>query len=332
MLPAHSYFLLPVNEMKEIIQQIQLLRDQWRNNPLARLMVARVRPWALWVVVFQVAMSLLSLVVVVLTASPGTGTFVGMLVTAFLSLLGLVVFALQLMAPIYYADWAYKQVWLEDETIRLTRFTFRERMAAIVIPMLFLLAAYYLPTMLLQPGILLFQALSGYTPNSELMFGYGWFSRLAFIGMIESQMIVYAIITALLYVVVIVRRLIQKRDVGRVHARSAWFMISPYVHAVLIVFIWLIPRSCLFAFPVMTQAMVTIGAKNPQAPILVDQVIADLARGGAGFSGVLIDLLLVLVAFRFLNRMRVADVAIARTMLFEEDHPSSDQEMPHGNQ
>ncbi|MEO8376702.1 MAG: hypothetical protein ABI579_03460, partial [Candidatus Sumerlaeota bacterium] len=93
------------------------LSEQWKNNPLVKLMVGRVKPWAIWIIVFQLTMAAFSFVMVFVTTGSTGFKGIGLIFTVLLSMMGLLALVLQCVAPIFYADWAYKQVWERDETI-----------------------------------------------------------------------------------------------------------------------------------------------------------------------------------------------------------------------
>lgn len=47
------------------------------------------------------------------------------------------------IAPIFYANWAYREVWTKDETLRVSRLTFRDWLAAIMLPLMQLVGVMF---------------------------------------------------------------------------------------------------------------------------------------------------------------------------------------------
>ncbi|MCC6545773.1 hypothetical protein IT570_01295 [Candidatus Sumerlaeota bacterium] len=297
---------------------VALLFHEGKHNPLVKIMIRRVRPLALGIVLFQVLMSAFSLATVYFASVTKSLLGVGLLMALLMFLIGLGMLVVQCLGPIYYADWSYRRTWQGDESLRLTRFTFRERMMGILAPVLILVVAFFTPSLVLQPLINLLQAaMQAGNPGAEFLYGNTLPTRLLFVLSVEAQTLVYCSLYSFTVALVVMRRLVARNAASTSKARSLWYMIMPYLLCVGFVILWSIPRTCTMSVPMMLQIFAQ-GAmkKGTAAPALVSGLSSDGFRIALGAAGLAIDVCFVFLAWFVYQRKLTVTLMEAKGVLF----------------
>ena len=230
---------------------------------------------------------------------------------------GLLLLALQVIFPLFYAQWAYRTTFTQDESVRAAPFTFEDRLMGILIPGATAIAIYYgISTVL---GVIPTIATWGMQPMME---GMGLlFATMA--SMVTNSLISIAVYS-LLFTTVVIRRLIQHPEIGQQANKSVGYVAAPYL---LIVALY-IGVFCLIG--IFTWGIMMV--------ILMPQITAAAGGGtgagnptpGPGFMGamqsyMILNYLITTIGmfgmtwiyYRILKGWWSWDISLAKSVLFE---------------
>ncbi|MEO8376700.1 MAG: hypothetical protein ABI579_03450 [Candidatus Sumerlaeota bacterium] len=188
---------------------VEFVTSEWRKNPLLKITLRKIRPFYIYVVAFQL---------VIFGLFYGTtwaiSRFFAPTIYVMIPLIygiSIIHWCVEMIAPIFYADWAYKETWIKDETLRLAQFTFRERIAAIILPILPLMVAMilawlliFIPSTMVTGWRMYFTSSTAASPSVATIIDYS--IRVA--AQAFSSLISYGMVL-LLAVTLILRRIMQ---------------------------------------------------------------------------------------------------------------------------
>lgn len=312
-----------------------LARGQWQTNPIVHRLWRKVRPYALILVLLQVITGGTA-ILVLLFSQGGAGPAASMVSTIGLSCFGLVMLAVQLVAPVRYADWSYRKTWTNDDMLRLALLSRTERLTGILLPALMTIALFFLPTIVATPATLLVQHYS-MPPQMRFVFGVGPISTLLFASAGITQQLLGLASYAMLFSTVLMRRLIQRPAPDVNSGKGFGYLIVPYVVATVGYLIWSSVRGCLIAlgpmWVVMSQTFMAgpTGAATPAMPAMPAFQVPpwyDALSIFMSLLAIVLDGLFVAAMFAIYRSMWRGDIPLAKAWLFDASRFDSAPPIP----
>ena len=115
---------------------------EWVNNPLVQVMKRKVRRFYVYITAFQVIVFAFFQIVSWLIGASGI-TSLSMIIVPLIYLASAMIWLIKAIVPIFFADWAYREVWGKDEALRVSQLTFRDWLAAIMLPLMQLVGVLF---------------------------------------------------------------------------------------------------------------------------------------------------------------------------------------------
>lgn len=281
----------------------RLCRAQWRENPLCRRLWTRIRPWALVVALVMTAQSGVGASMALLGVAPGPGMLFS---PAYLALLGgtcffgLLSFAFWIGAPIWYAKWAWRTTWTENEQLRAAPMPRTDRLMGILVPVVVAQVVVHAFGMLTMP---LAMGLSARSSLPAVPAGPLAIAAFAVSGISVSVAGMAA--SLLLTPTVVFRTLLLDSATGAAEGRKALSVAWPFVAIVVIGGMWGGAR----VFPVIALAIaMTRGMADP--------FVATVAWAAIVIFQVAGDFLLLWGEFAAMRAFWRHDIPAARRVLF----------------
>ncbi|MEO8376701.1 MAG: hypothetical protein ABI579_03455 [Candidatus Sumerlaeota bacterium] len=118
-------------------KKIEFVREQWNKNPLVKLMLAKISSFLRLVIISRIGLSIAGFISTLLFLKFGFGS-ITMAYSWLIAVLRLLTLIATIIAPFLYCKWAYRKSWTDDQSIRALPISFEERLAAIVLPGIYL--------------------------------------------------------------------------------------------------------------------------------------------------------------------------------------------------
>lgn len=105
-------------------------------------MKRKVRRFYVYITAFQVIVFAFFQIVSWLIGASGI-TSLSMIIVPLIYLASAMIWLIKGIVPIFFADWAYREVWGKDEALRVSQLTFRDWLAAIMLPLMQLVGVLF---------------------------------------------------------------------------------------------------------------------------------------------------------------------------------------------
>ena len=282
-------------------------RVAWRENPICRFVWRRLRPYTITLTCFYLVYSLSGLAYTALAAPTGVAFSAQDIIYMGLNtIIGIGVLAAYLAAPLVYARWVYRLTYTQDDQLRLTLLSRRERLVGVMVPPLVAICVAHLPSLLLGPITMLFMDTTAFP-----MEGLAVVVLMGAATFLES--VSGTALYGLVFVTVALRRMIQHGEMGA-YASKGW----PYVAVPYLIWLGLvIVRGCgvgIFSGALMAGLMVgATGGAGPVMPGALTPVLIVL--GSTGY--VVLVVLFLCLSYVVYSRLWQADAPVARAFLFD---------------
>jgi len=132
-----------VKNSLSILSLVDFARHEWANNPLVHVMKRKVRRFYVYIIAFQVIVFTFFQIVPGMLAKAWGPSGIMTIILPVVYLSNAFVWLMIAIAPIFYANWAYREVWTKDETLRVSQLTFRDWLAAIMLPLMQLVGVMF---------------------------------------------------------------------------------------------------------------------------------------------------------------------------------------------
>jgi len=302
---------------------VRVVTEQWRSNPLCKRLWRKIRPYALVFALIQVIVQGAAALSALFNAggsfgSPSAPIAMGLMVGS--GVLGMGVLVLFIMAPLVYSKWAYHTTFLNDEMLRMTPLSFRDRLMGILIPPVVAIAVVWVPSILVAAvqSVLSLAGLGVYPTGMPIESGPGALVVMGLCGIVNS--ILYAMGYMLLFATVVLRRLIQAPWGGAAPGRGKWYVVIPYLIAVGVQFaaglVGLVPMMfVMFMAVIPAMGGPGAGAKGTTTPSI--PAWANTAFAASFVFMVLVQILLLFVFQKILTSLWKSDLEAAESWLFD---------------